>query len=157
LRHEECDRRYVFDHNANSAREDYVTQKLVEFNWANRTASTVPEVASLPLQVTILDSDGKTRGGLIGRTHAIPQWLEVTVIWVDATLRGQGLGRRLMAEAEAEARQRGCRYARAITSNFQAPGFYSILGYELYGTLENCPPGETAFYFWKDLLFTGTN
>lgn len=25
------------------------------------------------------------------------------------------------------------------------------LGYILYGTLENCPPGETAFYLWKNL------
>ena len=34
----------------------------------------------------------------------------------------------------------------------QAPGFYSRLGYELYGTLENCPPGTTVFYFRKDLV-----
>ncbi|HEV2375732.1 MAG TPA: GNAT family N-acetyltransferase [Streptosporangiaceae bacterium] len=109
------------------------------------------ETPPLPVQVTILDSDGNICGGLIGRTHAIPQWLEITVIWVDAAIRGQGLGRRLITEAEGEARQRGCRYARAITSNFQGPCFYPKLGYKLYGTLENCPPGETVLYFWKDL------
>jgi ribosomal protein S18 acetylase RimI-like enzyme len=41
--------------------------------------------------------------------------------------------------------------ARLATSNFQAPGFYERLGYSLYGKLENCPPGETAYYYWKEL------
>jgi ribosomal protein S18 acetylase RimI-like enzyme len=46
----------------------------------------------------------------------------------------------------------GCRYARLATGNYQAPAFYQKLGYTLYGTLEHCPPGETAFYFWKLLV-----
>ncbi|HUY77275.1 MAG TPA: GNAT family N-acetyltransferase [Ktedonobacterales bacterium] len=90
-------------------------------------------------------------GGLVGRTHAIAQWLEVSVVWVDEQARGQGMGRWLMAEAEREAIGRGCQFARLATSNFQAPGFYEKLGYALYGRLENCPPGETIFYFWKAL------
>jgi ribosomal protein S18 acetylase RimI-like enzyme len=134
-----------------SAREEYITAKLVEFNQASTTELVVPEASPLALQITVLDMDENIVGGLIGRTHAISQWLEVTVIWVDAAWRRQGLGGRLMAEAEHAAWRRGCRYARAVTSNFQAPGFYSRLGYELYGTLENCPPGTTAFYFRKDL------
>jgi ribosomal protein S18 acetylase RimI-like enzyme len=120
-----------------SAREDYITGQLVEFNRASTTALVVPESTPLPLQITILDPDQNIVGGLIGRMHAIPQWLEVTVIWVDAAVRGQGLGQRLMAEAEHAAWQRRCRFARAITSNFQAPGFYSRLSYELYGGVRN--------------------
>jgi GNAT superfamily N-acetyltransferase len=56
-----------------------------------------------------------------------------------------------MERAEREALRRGCHYARLATGNFQAPVFYQKLGYTLYGTLENCPPGETVFYFWKKL------
>ena len=73
------------------------------------------------------------------------------MIWVDETLRRQGFGRQLLERAEKEARMRDCRYARLATSDYQAPGFYQKLGYTLYGQLENCPPGETAYYFWKDL------
>lgn len=31
------------------------------------------------------------------------------------------------------------------------PGFYERLGYSLYGKLEKCPPGETVYYYWKEL------
>jgi ribosomal protein S18 acetylase RimI-like enzyme len=69
----------------------------------------------------------------------------------EESYRRSGLGRRLMDESEDEARRLGCRYARVITSDFQAPGFYQKLGYAVYGTLENCPPGETVYYLWKQL------
>jgi len=49
------------------------------------------------------------------------------------------------------ASQRGCRYARLATSDYQAPEFYPKLGYTRYGALANCPPGETVSYFWKPL------
>ena len=83
--------------------------------------------------------------------NSIPKWLEISVLWIEESTRGHGVGRRLMEEAEREGRQRGCRYARLVTSNFQAPEFYRKLGYIAYGTLENCPPGETNFYLWKEL------
>ena len=98
-----------------------------------------------------LDQEQTVVGGLIGRTHSIPEWLEVSVVWVDEAWRGRGLGRELMMRAEQEARRRSCRYARLATSDFQAPDFYRKLGYALYGTLENCPRGVTVYYFRKDL------
>ncbi len=56
-----------------------------------------------------------------------------------------------MRAAEMEAVARGCQYARLATSDYQAPGFYAKLGYAQNGMLENCPPGETVYYFWKRL------
>ena len=103
------------------------------------------------MQVSILDSSGRVTGGLVGRTHTIPEWLEISILWIEESARRVGLGRRLVQEAEIEARRRGCRYARVITSDFQAPGFYLKLGYVAYGSLENCPPGETVYYLWKKL------
>jgi GNAT superfamily N-acetyltransferase len=101
--------------------------------------------------VALRDSDGRLIAGLIGRTHALAFWLEISVVWVDAAYRRHGLGRRLMEAAEQEARQRGCRFARTATSDFQAPGFYVKLGYVPYGRLEDCPPGEMVFYLRKVL------
>jgi ribosomal protein S18 acetylase RimI-like enzyme len=143
---------YVFDYTISEQREDYLTDQLIAFNQTHSTALPLEHVDPLPLQISLLDQAGAVVGGLVGKTHTIPQWLEISILWVDEALRQQGLGRRLMEEAEREGFQHGCRYARVTTSDFQAPGFYQKLGYIPYGTLENCPPGETVFYLWKKLL-----
>jgi GNAT superfamily N-acetyltransferase len=142
---------YIFDESINAEREDYITDQLIRFNQAHSKATPVEYVDPAPLQITLLHSEGAILGGLVGRTHSIPQWLEITIIWIEEDLRGQGLGRQLIERAEQEGRRRGCRYARVTTSDFQAPEFYQKLGYSLYGRLENCPQGETVFYFWKAL------
>ncbi len=91
-------------------------------------------------------------GGLVGRTNEIPEWLEVSALWVAEDKRGQGIGRRLMRLAEKEGKRRGCRYARLATGDYQAPDFYRKAGYRLYGKLEDCPRGETVYYFCKELI-----
>ena len=147
---------YVCDSTVNEEREDYITNQLVAFNLAHSNAYTNEQYSPQPLHIYVLNSAGTVLDGLVGRTHSIPFWLEVSVIWVDEQVRHQGLGRQLMERAEHEARSRGCRYARLATSDFQAPEFYQKLGYMLYGKLENLPPGETAFYFWKELAYALT-
>lgn len=142
---------YVFDSTVSEQREDYITDKLVAFNQIHSTALPIKHAEPAPLHLYLLDHSDNVLGGLIGRIHTIPFWFEISIIWVDEDLRHQGFGRRLMQQAEQEATQRGCSYARLATGNFQAPAFYNKLGYTLYGTLENCPPGETVFYFWKKL------
>ena len=143
--------RFVFDHRVDEQRENCVTNQLIAYNLAHTTAHAIEQHEPLPLHIYALDETGTIRGGLIGRTHSIPQWLEISVIWVDEQVRQHGLGRKLMEDAEREAWQRGCRYARLATSNYQAPDFYERLGYTLYGQLENCPPGETVYYYWKEI------
>jgi ribosomal protein S18 acetylase RimI-like enzyme len=142
---------YNFDHSVNSEHEVYLTDQLVAFNLAHSNALPLAPVAPLPMQISILAPSGQLLGGLIGRTHSIPQWLEISIVWIEESARRSGLGRRLLEEAEQEALRRGCRFARVTTSDFQAPGFYQKLGYEAYGTLDNCPPGETVYYLWKQL------
>ena len=148
---EENQGQYVFDQVISEEREEYITNQLVAFNLAHSTALPGEQHEPLPLHLYVLDQAGTVLGGLVGRTHSIPSWLEISVIWIDERVRSQGLGRQLMERAEGEARQRGCCYARLATSNYQAPAFYQKLGYTPYGTLEHCPPGETVFYFWKSL------
>lgn len=134
------------------AREDYVTTKLIEYNepyasplWKNRPRD--PE----PLHVYALDEHGTIIGGVIGKTHGVPEWVTIDIVWVDEALRGRGIGTQLMLRAEAEARARGCRFAKLSTAQFQAPEFYPKIGYRLYGTLEDFPRGENDYMFTKDL------
>jgi GNAT superfamily N-acetyltransferase len=133
--------------------EAILTEELLAFNQHHApTLALEPSPhAPEPLHVYALNTDGTLVGGVIGRTHIIRLWLELRLIWVHESYRRQGIGQQLMMRAEQEALQRGCHYARVATSQYQAPDFYAKQGYRMYGTLANCPPGETVFYFWKPL------
>ncbi|MFD9869551.1 GNAT family N-acetyltransferase [Streptomyces niveus] len=103
-----------------------------------------------PLHVWLMDeSTGALAGGLAA--HVWARWLHVDLLWIDETHRGTGLGTRLLAEAEDQARARGCTHARLETWDFQAPAFYRQQGYELAGHIPDYPPGVTEFFFIKRL------
>ena len=93
--------------------------------------------------------NGRLLAGLSGATYW--NWLHIKMLWVDDSLRGQGIGRQLMQVAEAEAIQRGCRAAMVDTHSFQAEGFYTQLGYEVFGRLEDFPSGHQRIYLQKRL------
>jgi GNAT superfamily N-acetyltransferase len=76
---------------------------------------------------------------------------QVHVLWVDDALRGRGLARALMAEAEAEARRRGCRLVMGLTYDVLTADFYDRLGYRTVGVIEECPAGTTTRWYRKDL------
>ena len=77
--------------------------------------------------------------------------LEISSLWVDESLRGQGWGKKLMAAAETEGIKRGCHVAYTNTFSWQAPEFYQKLGYTLFGKIDNFPKGCTLSYFQKKL------
>ncbi len=107
------------------------------------------ELQSVPLAVLARDEAGAMLGGLLGHTSG--GWLSIDVLWLPAELRGAGLGARLMADAEAEARRRGCVGAHVNTGSFQAPGFYERLGYVVCGVIEDYPRGHRRITFSKRL------
>ena len=99
------------------------------------------------LTVAFKTKRGELMGGLHGQTGW--QWLFVKHLWVSEKARGQGLGTKLMQEAEREAVRRGCRGVWLDTFSFQARGFYEKLGFSLYGTIEDFPPGHQRFFLKK--------
>lgn len=102
-----------------------------------------------PLALVIADDGGQTIGGLWARTAF--GWLFVELLFVPESLRGQGLGRDLMRQAEAEALARGCHGAWLDTFEFQARGFYERLGYTCFGELNEYPPGFSRYFLRKTL------
>lgn len=114
----------------------------------NLEHTSVPGFA--PLNLLVRDDEGRIRGGLLGETGW--EWLHVQILWLDETLRRQGVGSQLLATAEAEARERGCQGAYLDTFDFQALPFYQRHGYEVFGVLENYPPGSRRHFLRKTLL-----
>ncbi len=100
------------------------------------------------LAVVVRDDSGAVCGGLWG--HTAYGWLYTQLLAVPESARGQGLGRALMAAAEAEARQRGCKQAWVDTI-FGARSFYERLGYTVFGELADHPPGFTRTFLKKAL------
>ena len=99
----------------------------------------VPPSDGKPLTLIARNLQADMVGGLVGSTSY--GWLLVKMLWVAEGLRGQGLGARLMAEAEIIAQSRGCHGAWLDTSSARAERFYIRLGYEPFGALTN-GPGE---------------
>lgn len=105
-------------------------------------------VQTIALLIKDLDN-GKIIGGLWGVTYW--NWLFVDQFVVPESCRGQGLGTRLLRQAEDIARQRGCIGVWLYTFSFQAPHFYKQRGYAEFGQISDYPPGQACFYFSKRL------
>jgi GNAT superfamily N-acetyltransferase len=88
-------------------------------------------------------------GGVLGETYW--DWLYIDLLWVKDELRGRGYGHRLMTAAEDEARQRGAKNAYLDTFSFQAPDFYRHHGYQVFGELQDYPPGHQRYFLRKQL------
>jgi GNAT superfamily N-acetyltransferase len=88
-------------------------------------------------------------GGVIGETYW--DWFYLDLLWVKDELRGHGYGHRLLTRAEDEARQRGAKNAYLDTFSFQAPKFYEQHGYQVFGELQDFPPGFQRYFLTKKL------
>lgn len=80
-------------------------------------------------------ADSTCVAGLSGSTAY--GWLLIKVLWVASDLRLQGYGRALVAEAFRGAKKLGCHSAWLDTSDKDAKQFYTRLGFEVFGTLQN--------------------
>jgi GNAT superfamily N-acetyltransferase len=102
-----------------------------------------------PLAVLIRDVEGNVIGGLSAYTAW--GWLFTQWLFVPEPLRGTGMAGRLLTEAEAEARVRGCHGAWIDTFSPVARKAYMRQGYEIFGELPEFPKGRTRSFLKKML------
>jgi GNAT superfamily N-acetyltransferase len=121
-----------------------ITDGLMAFN----TADVGPSERQA-LAVLIRDTDGKVSGGLSGYTAW--GWLFVQMLYIPDTLRGTGMAGKILAKAEEEALERGCRGAWIDTFNPHALSAYQRQGYEIFGELPDFPEGRTRTFLKKML------
>ena len=62
-----------------------------------------------------------------------------------------GYGSILLKEVEKIAKEKGCYLIHLDTFDFQAKDFYVKHGYEVFGVLDNCPPGHKRYFMKKDI------
>ena len=134
----------VIDDQVSDADEAAVISGLRAFNVERLGPSN-----EQPVKLVARAADESVVGGLLGHTKW--RWMYVSKLWVSESVRGQGVGSKLMVAAERLARTRGCTDVSLDTFEFQARPFYERLGYKIFGTLEGFPPGYRQFYLTKHL------
>lgn len=121
---------------------DAIVEGLAAFNRPFIGAKRVE-----PLNVVVRRPDGSIAGGLLGETRW--QWLYVDLLWMADDARGRHIGHQVMQLAEDEARRRGCIGAFLDTLDYQARGFYEKLGFTVFGTQPDYPPGHERYFLLK--------
>ncbi|KQQ35990.1 GCN5 family acetyltransferase [Duganella sp. Leaf126] len=101
------------------------------------------------LNVIVKDpTSNEVLGGAIGRTSLGLAFLDL--FHLPSSLRGSGLGTKILRAFEDEARGRGCSAAVLYTISFQAPGFYEKNGWVSFGEIAT-RPGISRVFMTKSL------
>jgi GNAT superfamily N-acetyltransferase len=134
---------------AAEAAPDEATVRAIEAGLNTHSASIGLKTDWSPRWIIGRDHAGGVQAGI--RFVLAFDWLFVNWLWVADSYRKRGIGSRLMAQAEAAAREKDCRAAYLDTFTFQAPEFYQRLGYREFGRLDDFPPGHARIWFTKAL------
>jgi N-acetylglutamate synthase and related acetyltransferases len=132
----------------NEEENAYVRKRLIEFN-----AEHVPEYLSSryeEINLTIKDETGRVIGGIL--STLCWNWIEVEILWIEESLRGQGYGSHLLNQIELIAKEKGCTFIKLNTFSFQAPRFYLKNGYEEVAVFKEASTGSNHYYFMKKLV-----
>ncbi|MFF6010647.1 GNAT family N-acetyltransferase [Rahnella sp. R3(2024)] len=125
----------------------------------NFNRNFIPQSKFRALGIFVEDEKGNKQAGIVAET--VGNWMYIQMLWVDESLRGKDVGTQLIAEAEEEAKARGCRYSLVDTFSFQARPFYERMGYHMQMALEDyiadsrapddAPSTHTRFFLTKSL------
>lgn len=113
-------------------------------------APAFPNRQTKPFGIFVKDANETIVGGLMGETTFTS--IFVKFLWLSESLRGQGLGERLLQQLEIEAVKLGVHNLCLDTYTFQAPKFYAKNGYVEVGRFTDFPcEGVDQIYFQKKL------
>lgn len=135
----------VLDTEPSEADHDAIRDALAAYNAINVVEASV----RTPVALLLKNDQDRTIGGLWGLNAY--RWLYVQLLFVPETLHGEGLGTGLMEMAEEYATTQNLTGIWLDTFSFQAQAFYEKIGYSVFGTLDDCPPGLERHFLCKRL------
>ncbi len=94
-----------------------------------------------------MDQDGKFAAGVIADIHKGAYGF-IDAVFVEETLRHQGLGTFLLQEAEKMAKKDGASMILTNAGDWNA-GFFQKNGYLTRGELKNVPEGHNCYELYK--------
>lgn len=134
--------------------EDDLVAKTVDEMLDEAAASQGRPFEGQKVHLRASDADGNMLGGLIG-AH-LQRWFFVKLLAVSPEARGSGIGARLLARAEAIAREDGLVGIYLDTFEFQAPRFYLREGYREIGRLPKIGDAPQRIWFAKEFNSSGS-
>ena len=95
----------------------------------------------------------RARDDIVGGLLAYSRWQEffIDLLALPEHLRGKGVGGRLLALAEQEARARRCSLIWLDSYAFQNNGFYEHHGFAVFARFEGPPPIYPRLFYKKSL------
>ena len=123
----------------------FLDEKIYEYNVSTTGITDGNYLASF-----VRNEQNEIIAGIFGWTWG--QCCEIKYLWVHESLRKKGLGSKLLAAADKEARRRGAKQMVLDTHSFQAPEFYQRFGFEIVGVIENYPLGHQKICMRKYLV-----
>lgn len=126
---------------------EYISNEIMHFN-AKQVAFT-QKVTPIFKRYIIKDNNEI----IAGINAIIYHWgmLFIDELFVSEAYRHKKLGTYLMNKVELEAKEIGVTLSHTDTFDFQAKDFYLKNGYQVFGVLEDCPPGHKRYYLKKHI------
>lgn len=103
-----------------------------------------------PFSIFIKDQKQSILGGVSGVTFYGSLYIDS--LWIHSSLRGQGLGTKLVREAEKIGKERGAHFATLNTMDWEALPFYEKLGYSIEFVREGYDQNSKLYMLRKSLL-----
>ncbi len=103
----------------------------------------------LPYSFFVRNSEGDIIAGIQGSTYY--GCLYVNLLYVAPQVRNEGLGTKLLNEAEKLGRRRNCTFATLTTMDWEALPFYQGRGYDIEYVREGFENKSVMYLLRKDL------
>lgn len=125
----------------------YISNKIMQFN-STQVPFTQEVTPDFKRYIIKYQNDV-----IAGINAVIYHWgiLYIDELFVTEDFRHKKLGSYLIEKVEQEAIELGATISHTDSFDFQAKDFYLKQGYEVFGVLEDCPPGHKRFYLKKKL------